>query len=225
MQWLIGSLLVLSALFQAISWQASIGQEAPAPCPCSQFHSTFTDAGGYECAHGPEHNAECRAMMEFLRLHPEIPGFSPADCIEHSGGTPNREFVNPATGQTISFMCKCFECGKPDANGQVNQCEPIIYSYEAGCSIVETPTPGDGCPVHLGAVEEFDSITFKSLYNFNGTPCAYTSGFQQKDTCGGGKVGFSCKQPYGPTTCVYDYMNPIPGVKRKLLKCGPAVSM
>lgn len=221
MKWLIGSLLVLSAVFQAVNWQESIGQEAPTPCPCSEYHSTLTDVGGYECAHGPEHNSECRAMMAFLLLHPEIQGFSPADCIELNGGIPRRQFTDSATGQTFSFMCKCFECGQPDQNGQANRFEPVIYTYDADCSIVETPTAGDGCPRHLGTQEEVASVTINSLYNFGGIPCAYTSGFQEKDTCGGGKVGFACKQPYGPTTCDYDYMNPIQGDRRKLWKCGP----
>lgn len=225
MKWLTGSLLVVSALFQAISWQVSNGEEAPTPCPCSEYHSSVVEVGGYECAHGPEHNSECRAMMEFLKLHPEISGFSPTDCIENNGGSPGREFVDPATGQVISFLCKCFECGKPDEHGRVNQCEPLIYSYDAGCSIVDTPTQGDGCPVHLGLQEEVPFTNILPLYNFSGTPCAYTSGFEQKDTCGGGKVDFACKQPYGPTTCVYDFMNPIQGTKRRLLKCGPAPTM
>ena len=226
MKWFIGSLLVLSALFQAVSWQESSGQSAPPPCNCSQNNTTTMMTGGaYECAHGPEHNSECLALMKLLYLYPSLGDFSMDSDCEERNNAPPRTFTNPATGLPISFNCKCFECGKTDVFGKKNQCEDYIIYFDAYCQPVSIPTQGDGCPRHMGTVDEVSERSYKPLYNFNGVPCDYASGHEKKDLCGGGKVDIACKQPYGASQCVFDFAHPDFGPTRKLQKCGPEVIM
>lgn len=119
MKWFVGSLLVMCMLFQAVNWQQSIAQTAIPDCPCSPTSSSLDLIGGMECAHGLSHNAECRALKEFIRLHP---GAGPLNqvrmCHELNGGN-DITVTDPATGQSATFACKCYECGQPDQNGVV----------------------------------------------------------------------------------------------------------
>ncbi len=198
MKWFVGSLLVLCMLFQAVSWQQSLGQAEPPECPCHLQGSNYSSLqmlGAMECAHGPNHNAECRALQEFVAMHP---GAGPLNiltmCHETNGGK-DITVTDPATGDTGTFACKCYECGQPDQNGDTNQCEGFRLFNEAMCGLLGTGTQGN-CVRHDSVDEQVPAIEYPVAYTSNNLPCDYTNGFEVKDKCEiDGQVGYSCLQP------------------------------
>ena len=223
MKWFVGSLLVLSMVFQAVNWQQSIAQTAIPECPCTPTLSTsLSYFGGMECAHGEEHNAECRDLITFLEQYPAAGTFSkPSMCQELNGGQ-TVTVTDPVTGQSGTFACYCYECGQPDENGVVGKCEGVRVFLEATCGLLDAGAQGY-CDYHFSNFVACPSIDFGTVQNFGGVPCDYSSGFQSKDKCIGGKVNFACVQPYGPTQCSVDYTQGVPEEMRNIKICGQLV--
>ena len=226
MKWFVGSLLVFCLLFQTVNWQQSMAQAAFPDCPCSQSSSSWGLLGGLECAHGPEHNAECRAMKEFIKLHPQSGTFEKLSMCQETNGGVSVTLTDPISGATGTFACKCYECGQPDENGIVGKCEGYRVYYEAKCGLLETGTQGS-CVTHDSLNEEIPAADYTVMSNFNNIPCDYTSGFQTKQECVGigfsRKVVYSCLQPYGPTQCIVDTLSAVPHPKRIIKLCGPEI--
>ncbi len=219
MKLFVGFLLVLCMCFQVVNWQQSMAQTEIPECPCSQTSSSLNYLGGMECAHGEEHNADCRDLINFLMQYPNAGTFSKSTMCHELNGGQSVTVTDPNTGQSETFACKCYECGQPDENGIVGKCEGVRVFNEATCGLLDDGTQGY-CEYYFSDNEAVPYIDYATVYNFNNIPCDYASGYQQKDRCMGGKANFSCLQPYGPSQCVVDYTQGEPAEMRSIKLCG-----
>ena len=128
------TVLVLAAgslLYTSLSNDAS-GQQETTGCPeCTEGPIDIVQLyGGIECAHGPEHDVDCRAMFYF--------GFSDAYCWETNGGVPVGIWTPGGDGE-----CHCYDCDAGANSGFPNSpggsgCE--VYGVLYGAMCLDTST-------------------------------------------------------------------------------------
>lgn len=194
----ITSILLSTPLLVILAVTLLADEQPEGPCETCQegFRSTTDVHGAMECAHGPEYDPDCVALINLWKQqHPnatdgEFFAYLKVICWESNGN--NQVSLN---GQMVT--CKCMTCfASPNCEGY-----QLVWSADCGFN---AGTPTSQCVTHSGtANNEVIRIAWKQQTS-TGANCGWQNESGSKKYCGKNVEAVSaCTHPL-PSYCVID---------------------